>query len=58
MVFRMQILIATTLYVFIMQSSGEELMEDDIVNLQYDSFATELEKMPHFVMFSYWPSSE
>ena len=37
--------------------SAQDFTENITVHLTKDSFAAELEKMPHFVMFSHPPSS-
>ena len=53
MVFKMYTLILSSLLQFALRLYAHELMENAIVSLTQDSFATELEKMPHFVMFTY-----
>ena len=55
----MEVIIATIFCTFVLGSEEqriqdtEELMGEDVVQLSQDSFASELEKMAHFVMFTY-----
>ena len=54
MSFRMHnILILSLLLQFVLRLYAQESMEKAIVRLTEDSFATELEKMPYLVMFTY-----
>ena len=45
--------ITATLYTLILRSNADELTGNAIVSLTKNSFATELEEMPYFVMFTY-----
>ena len=49
--------IILVLYNFVLTSCAKDVTEGSVVHLNKDSFAGELEKMPHFVLFSYPPSS-
>ena len=49
-------IIATSLYAFALRLHAENvynLRQNVVVQLTKHSFATELEKMPHFVMFTF-----
>ena len=56
-VFTIRILIIFRLYDLVSTISAQDATENDVVYLSKDSFAAELERMPHFVLFTFPPSS-
>ena len=55
--FTMRILIIFASYDSALALPSRNLTEYEVVNLSKESFAAELEKMPHFVLFTHPPSS-
>ena len=54
---KMQILVLFAVQTFALGTLGQDLKDNDIVHLSKESLTNELDKMPHFVMFTHPASS-